>query len=76
MYTAMEGLLNSSQLVRLTIASCTVALILWRALVRRRYLQKGVYHRTGKEEFDIMHLQNRIILDWRVYTGAMIQYGE
>ncbi|KAL1727750.1 cytochrome P450 [Schizophyllum commune] len=38
MQTAMEGLFNSSHLVRLTIASCMVALALWRLLARRRYL--------------------------------------
>ncbi|KAL1660350.1 cytochrome P450 [Schizophyllum commune] len=38
METAMEGLFNSSHLIRLTTASCMVALALWRLLARRRYL--------------------------------------
>ncbi|KAL1715744.1 cytochrome P450 [Schizophyllum commune] len=74
----MEGL-NSSQLVRLTIVSCMVALILWRALVRRRYLAnvpgpQGSHPLLGHLPLRLRSQAAQIDFDWVNQYGNIVKF--
>ncbi|KAL1754863.1 cytochrome P450 [Schizophyllum commune] len=79
MQTAMEGLFNSSHLVRLTIASCMVALALWRLLARRRYLEnvpgpQGSHPLLGHLPLRLRSQAAQIDFDWVNQYGNIVKF--